>query len=522
MPYPPYPARVTNFVQAADAGLESPAPAGVDSELNNLINIINQLVLRHRAITTVGGALQNVAAATAQALAGTQDITATAAQTVFTTTIEWAAFSSSNVFVFVNNVKLATTAVAVADAGGFLQVTIPAQAAGNIVTVAAFESGAGLLTKLQTISATAGASLIAINDAGGLYTAVQVEEALQEVKLALNAFIAAVGPTADLIKRTGAVAFTANQPLGGNRLTGVGDGIDPQDAVTVSQFNAFTTVWNALEAYFLRLDGSTPMASSLPMGNNKITGLLAGTAPQDGVNFTQLDTKVNKAGDTMTGPLNMGSQLITNLANPTAETDAINLQTARTIAAAFATRAQFAAAGTFAFIVPAGVTRLKARAWAGGGGGTGVGDNTQGYGGGGGGYGEAVLTVTPGETLTIAVGAGGGVNDTGGDTTISRLATALITCGGGLRGGLTGTGGVVTFDPSVVGFGIQGGGGGAHFRQAGNGDTIMQAAGGDSPQGGQGGRGGNLGSAGTAPGGGGSGTWGGGASGAAGRVELEY
>lgn len=36
-------------------------------------------------------------------------------------------------------------------------------------------------------------------------------------------------------------------------------------------------------------------------------------------------TKVSKSGDTMTGPLNMGSNKITNVATPTADTDAANL-----------------------------------------------------------------------------------------------------------------------------------------------------------------------------------------------------
>ena len=36
-------------------------------------------------------------------------------------------------------------------------------------------------------------------------------------------------------------------------------------------------------------------------------------------------TKVSKSGDTMSGPLNMGSNKITNVATPTADTDAANL-----------------------------------------------------------------------------------------------------------------------------------------------------------------------------------------------------
>ena len=532
MPYPPYPSRSSNFVQDANAGLESPSPSGVDSELNSLLNVVNQLILRHRAITTSDGALVNVSTASAQALAGTQDITATASQTAFTTAIPWVAtFTSSNVFVFVNNVKLATSAVAVADSGGFLQVTIAAQTAGNIVTIAAFESGAGLLSRLQTVSATMGAALVAINDAGGIYTAVTVEAALQEVKLALNAFITAVGNTADLIKRTGTVPFTANQSHGGFRITSLGDGVDAQDAVTVNQFNAYTTVWNSLQTYFMRLDGTTTMAASLPMGNNKITGLAAGTVSTDAVNFTQLEAKVSKAGDTMTGPLNMGSQLITNVANPVAETDAINLQTARTVAAAFATRSQYTAAGTSPFPVPAGVSRISVRAWGAGAGG-GTGSSVVRFGGGAGAYVESILTVTAGESLTIIVGAGGAAGVSGGDTFIQRGATELLRASGGVHGNSTGLGGAYSLGAGIFGLGINGGIGRTFRVNVGAGEPTSQSGGngGNAPNGGQGGNGAPITNgvqygvctAGEAPGGGGGGSAGSAAAGAAGRVEILY
>ncbi len=532
MPYPPFPARTSNFTQDANNGLESPSPSGVDTEFNSLLNVVNQVVLRHRAITTAEGALKNVATATAQALAGTQDFTATASQTAFTTTIPWVAtFTSLNVFVYVNNVKLSTSAVTVANSAGFLQVTIAAQTAGNIITVAAFESGAGLLTRLQTISASDGATLVAINDAGGVYTAVTVEAALQEVKVALNNYITAVGATADLIKRTGTVPFTANQSLGGFRLTSVADGINPQDAVTVNQFNAYTTVWNALQTYFMRLDGTTAMAASLPMGNNKITSLLAGTNGTDAVNKTQLDAKVSKAGDTMTGALNMGSQLITNLANPVAETDAINLATARTIASAFSSRAQYTSAGTSPFVVPAGLSKIRVRMWGAGGGG-GSGDTVTRFGGGGGAYVESTLPVTAAESLTLTVGAGGAAGVTGGDTIIQRGATELLRASGGVHGNSTGLGGTYTVGVGIVAFGINGGIGRTFRMNTGAGEPTEQTGGtgGSAPNGGQGGNAASITqgvqygacTAGEAPGGGGGGTGLSAAAGAAGRIEIEY
>lgn len=527
MSQPPYAARVTNFLRDANNGVTAPSAIGTDAELNALINVVNQVVLRLRGITTSSGTLVNFAQATSQALAGTQDITATAAQTVFVTTIAYtAAFTSANVWVLVNNVKLATSAVTVANAAGFLQVTIAAQSVGNIVTIAAFESGAGLLSRLQTISATDGASLLAINDAGGFFVAVQVEAALQEEATARLALATGVGNTADLIRRTGTVPFTAAQSMGGFKLTNVADGVSAQDAVTVNQFNAYTAVWNALQAYFMRLDGTTPMAAALPMGTNKITGLGAGTVSTDAVNKGQIDLKLSLDGSLpMTGPLAMGSQRITGLANPVAETDALNLATARTIVAAFSSRAQFATAGTTAWVVPAGVTKAKVRAWGAGGGGASLPNATVGYGGGGGAYTEATITVVPAESLTIITGAGGALSSTGGNSQVLRGATSLILANGGVRGDTTGLGGTYAFDASVTGFGINGGKGGETRYDNSNGDAQRGAYGGSASHGGSGGimgYAGGSGSAGEAPGGGGSTSYTLGFAGAAGRVEVEY
>ena len=527
MPQPPYAARVTNNLRDANNGIASPTALGTDSELNALINVVNQVVLRLRGITTSSGTLVNFAQSTSQALAGAQDITATAAQTAFVTTIAYvAAFNSSNVLVFVNNVKLATSAITVANFGGFLQVTVAAQSAGNIVTIAAFESGAGLLSRLQTISATDGASLLAINDAGGFFVAVQVEAALQEEATARVALATGVGNTADLIRRTGTVPFTAAQSMGGFKLTNVADGVSAQDAVTVNQFNAYTAVWNALQTYYMRLDGTTPMAAALPMGTNKITGLGAGTVSTDAVNKGQIDLKLSLDGSLpMTGPLAMGAQKIPGLAVGTADTDAVNVLQAKTLTAAFATRAQYTIAGTGGFLVPAGINKIKARIWGGGGGGATLPNATTGYGGGGGAYAEATLAVTAGTTLTTIVGAGGALSTSGGDTQILLGATSLMRANGGVRGDTTGLGGTYSFDASVIGFGINGGKGGETRYDNTNGDAQRGGYGGSASHGGSGGimgyTGGN-GSAGEAPGGGGSTSYALGFAGAAGRCEIEY
>lgn len=119
--------------------------------------------------------------------------------------------------------------------------------------------------------------------------------------------------------------------------------------------------------------------------------------------------------------------------------------------------------------VPAGVTHILAEVWgAGGGGGAGtstlIGASAGGGGGGGGSgaYARASLAVTPGETLTIRVGAAGaggridagtpqGGGD-GGDTLLLREGTELVAVKGGrggaaprrshTRGGTEGAGGI--------------------------------------------------------------------------------
>lgn len=148
----------------------------------------------------------------------------------------------------------------------------------------------------------------------------------------------------------------------------------------------------------------------------------------------------------------------------------------------------FDTAGTYSYTVPAGVTSITVPAWGAGGGGGGGDQQTVsiyrceagGGGGGGGEYHSEEVTVTPGETLTIVVGAGGDPGDShcwtvtagscnhslgdgedggdGGDTVILRGATELLRVQGGRGGG----GGQCAFigGTGVVARGGDGGAGG--------------------------------------------------------------
>lgn len=126
--------------------------------------------------------------------------------------------------------------------------------------------------------------------------------------------------------------------------------------------------------------------------------------------------------------------------------------------------------GTYSYVVPSGITALPivdTYGTGGGGGGSPSLNSRTGGGGGGGGYAQGVsVAVTPGETLTIKVGAGGAggavgagtYGGTGGETGLFRGATPLVRvagAGGGISASWTttpqgGAGGVATHGTTLL------------------------------------------------------------------------
>lgn len=155
----------------------------------------------------------------------------------------------------------------------------------------------------------------------------------------------------------------------------------------------------------------------------------------------------------------------------------------------------FSASGTFT--VPIGVTSVVAEPWGGGGGGSGG----SGASGAGGGYGRKRCAVTPGQSITVTVGAGGaaassaGTAGNGGTSSFGSFVSATGGVGGaaGPGAGGSGSGGDINLS------------GGAGTDVTGSGD-ITYAVGGAAPMGGLGGtlNGSGLSLAATAPGGGGA------------------
>lgn len=92
---------------------------------------------------------------------------------------------------------------------------------------------------------------------------------------------------------------------------------------------------------------------------------------------------------------------------------------------------------TGTFTVPAGVTRVFVQVWGAGGGGA-AGQWSAGAGGSGGGYAQNWCQVTPGNTVTVTVGAGGvGETNSNGGATVggnSSFGTCAAAVGGGFSG----------------------------------------------------------------------------------------
>ena len=185
-----------------------------------------------------------------------------------------------------------------------------------------------------------------------------------------------------------------------------------------------------------------------------------------------------------------------------------------------AAQTAYTTAGTYSFVVPVGITSISAVCVGGGGGGGANGGSiyTDNAGGGaGGGLAYGTFAVTPGETLTIVVGAGGagGTSSSrdggdGGNSSVSSSSSTFLQGNGGGGGGQGvdnyaaegGNGGTFSGIATVTGGGGNGGDGG----NGGGGGGGAGGAGGYSGDGGYGQSFGGAGAGTDGAGGGGGGT----------------
>lgn len=276
--------------------------AKLDGMFADAATAIDRLVERVTGITNADGTLKNLAAATAQALAGANRFSATASQTTFTTTIVWrSAFTALNVAVYSQGTKIDSSSVTVSDSGGFLRVVIPAQTAANIVFVAAYESGAGLTTDLASTANGKGASLIGIEDLAGKLAASTVEGALAELATDHDQLITDLGTLATICRTTG-FTMAAAIAMGGFKITGAGAATANGELVRYEQLQAYVNSLAALAATYLPLAGGT-MTGPIAMGSQRITGLGTPTDANDATTKAYVDAAVAAATASLIAPV---------------------------------------------------------------------------------------------------------------------------------------------------------------------------------------------------------------------------
>lgn len=302
MAYPPYLTRLTNFLQAQNAGADI-SVSGMDGEYNQNLSVLNEVNRRLRLITSSSGALINIASQISQALVGTYRATLAGGETTVTTTIAWdSAMAVGNTSVVVNGLALDPTTYSVADNGGFLEVTTPALDPGFVV-VGSFTQGAGIEARLlDTGSAANGANMVGVQDVGGYFVSATVEGALIEVYESLAALIASLGIVANIWTANG-TDISGGEALGpflmgSQQIKNMADATDPQDAATLAQLLSFTQNLDVLLAQFIQADGSVDFTGDQSMDGHKLTDVGTPTAGGDATNKTYVDATVATASNT--------------------------------------------------------------------------------------------------------------------------------------------------------------------------------------------------------------------------------
>ena len=472
MPYPPRYLPQSDFARDAQAG-KSVDGSKLSTELANVSEALVQVIDFIRAGFTSDKRWQP-ATALAQEMVQTETFTPVVDTDTFAIPNGALATADSFVRVFVDGIFIDPDTVTVDLMGQTFTLPTPALA-GSTVVGELINDYATLRNDLNSTLNSAGASLVAIEDAIGQYTSVNTEDALAEVMLKLNNLLTTLGDLSKYGLITGTRAWEADQSMGGNQLKDVQDGTAPQDAVTVAQLDALSAVYGDLSTIFLALSGGT-MSGTIDMGNNFITTLRAGTQPLHAVNLAQLTELRNyldtsfmpKAGGTFTGDviftgadLNMDGNRIFGLPDAVAATQPITKNQFDVLLAALTSGGYQVVtdAGAGQFAIPPFVTRVSVLLCGGGGGGGG-GDafNDQRISGGGGNVGNQTLyqfNIQPfgdpadvDRTIYVNIGAGGAGGPpepdfalpqnragTGGTTTLTYPdGSVSVSTSGGLGG----------------------------------------------------------------------------------------
>lgn len=327
MPYPPYYHAKRDFALSEQNGEEV---SGVDlmAEFSSVGESLNQLVGFIRNLATANREWQP-GSALAQDLAEESETTATSGQTDFDLPNNATADPAED------KVRVFSDGVLIDPSDTTLNtdsVTIPARNGGETVVVELFNDSRNLRQDLADSANGLGASLSTIEDALGLYTADNVEDALAEVRSFLNDLTVALGDLSALIRSDGSVDFASDQSMGGHRLTNLEDGVDPQDAATINQLAVLANIFGDLNNVFLALSGGT-MSGILDMGNNAIVNLEESDNETSAATVGQVNevkdyadgTFLPTTGGQMSGEINMGANKVANIPDATDPKDAVPL-----------------------------------------------------------------------------------------------------------------------------------------------------------------------------------------------------
>lgn len=290
MPYPTRYFRRTNFSKEKLNGVVFDE-SKLDPELNDVQSTVQQINDFVRAGFNADKTLKPFTSTDAMDLLSLTRLTATASQTAFTVPTYNTSLDSVIAFAdgdFIDTASITKTSTTV--------VTLPAQPVSTIVIILIFTAGSGTLSRLaDTTTVGEGAALVGVRDAGGLYTSTTVEDALAEVAGDLNTLSVAIGTIANYIKKDGSIAFAANQPMGGFKLTGLAAGASNGDSVRYEQLAAVIAQLNGVTSGFLPKTGGT-MSGIIDFGAQRAVNVGAPTTGTDATNKTYVDAQLASFG----------------------------------------------------------------------------------------------------------------------------------------------------------------------------------------------------------------------------------
>lgn len=293
--------RQQNFLNDAARGLESPAPAKIDSEFDALQQTANQTRNRLEAIVNADGSLkpnQPVNASVTeilpyqehQALGGTPETVP------FTVSID----ADVNSIILFKNGLLVDTAEYTYDDDGVSVNTI----LGDLVAIRFYDVQDSVLTVLAEPT---GSELIGYDDPDSYGpqlpitgTPTTVSEGLTLALGNLNNIGNDLYPLSQWVKADGSRELSGDWFTGGNyRIKGHPASAENGDVVVHEQFVMLNNAISGASEGYVATDGSSTMTGALDMGSNPINNVEDGQNAQDAVAYGQLDDYLKADGTTV-------------------------------------------------------------------------------------------------------------------------------------------------------------------------------------------------------------------------------